>query len=167
MLLPLIVVSALPAAMAANFGYHPKFWTDILNPWSTTFTFVEPTFSAPDHGARIAYAMALAVIAMPTLLAVVYTLAVLIALVLSWLATGALGCLSWRMAIATQWAVEPAPEGKHAFFNGGWTRDALALERDRAGLQHSEPYTSPAVVEAVVEFVVEGFRTGADRPHDA
>ena len=102
---------------------------------------------------RLTYATALAIIAIPGLIAVLFAVLVMVATALSWATTGALGQFSIALAIATQWAVEPTPEGTHTFLNGGWSRDASVLEQDRGVLQHSDPYVSPAVVEAVVEFV--------------
>ena len=151
--LPLIVVSALPAAMAAEFGYALKYWVDILNPWSATFNFFEPKFGLGDQLARVLYAAALVAIAIPYILGSAFVALVLITTLLSWLTVGALGKFSFGLAIATQWAVEPTPEGQHFFLNGGWIRDLTILERDRPGLQHSEPYSAPNVVAHVVEFV--------------
>jgi len=157
-LFPLLIVSALPAAMAASFGYHPRYWIDILDPWSSTFSFFDPEFGAADHSARLIYALVIIVVGTLYALVCVFAVLTLIATFLSWITTGAFGCLSLRLAIATQWAVEPTPEGQHAFLNAGWSRDVSALVNDRVGLQHSEPYAAPAVVASVVEFVVHRLR---------
>ena len=161
LLLPFVVVSALPAAMAANFGYRPRFWIDILNPWSKTFGFFDPAFGPADHSARAIYAAVLLVVIASYLVTCLFALFMLLAVALGWITTGAFGCFSLRLALATQWAVEPTPEGQHAFLNGGWSRDPSKLKKDRVGLQHSEPYAAPGVVQSVVEFVEARLRGGA------
>jgi hypothetical protein len=158
LLVPLVVVSALPAALAANFGYQPRYWIDILYPWSASFNIVDPAFGAADHSARLAYAVLLFLVSAFYIVICVFSLVTLVATALSWITTGAFGCFSFRLAIATQWAVEPTPEGQHTFLNGGWSRDPSELREDRVGLQHSEPYAAPAIVESVVAFVVERLR---------
>lgn len=155
LLVPFVIVSALPAAMAANFGYHPRYWIDILNPWSASFSFVDPVFGAADHSARLLYAMVLLVVVAFYILICGFALFTLVATALSWVTTGAFGCFSLRLAVATQWAVEPTPEGRHTFLNGGWGRNPSTLREDRIGLQHSEPYTASTIVESVVAFVAE------------
>ena len=52
-LLPMVVVSALPAAFAANFGYAPEHWIDLLNPWARSISFYEPSYGLADQAARL------------------------------------------------------------------------------------------------------------------
>jgi hypothetical protein len=66
---------------------------------------------------------------------------------------GAFGSFTLRLAIATEWAVEPIPEGRYIFYNAGWNRDPAMLARDRTGLRHSEPYSSPSVIDYVANYI--------------
>ena len=154
-IIPLLVVNALPAALAAVFGYHPRYWVDVLNPWSPSFSILEPAFGLADHFARFIYGLLLLGVIAFYVLFCTFSFLTIVAIALSWATTGAFGCLSFRLAIATQWAVEPTPEGEHLFLNAGWSRDTTILQKDRIPLQHSEPYAALSVLESVVKFVEE------------
>lgn len=156
-ILPFITISALPAGLAATFGYDPKYWIDALNPWSSGITFFEPEFGFADHSARAIYALVLFAVAGLHILVSLFSFFMILAIFLSWITTGAFGCLSFRLAIGTQWAVEPTPEGKHTFLNAGWNRDLALLENDRIGLQHSEPYSASAVIHEVANYIASRF----------
>lgn len=80
-------------------------------------------------------------------------IATLVAVFLSWVTTAAFGCFSLRLAIAVEWAVEPTPEGLHAFLNGGWSRNIANLRNDRSILQHSETYSSNSALKIVVAHI--------------
>jgi hypothetical protein len=149
----LIATSGLPAAVAATFGYHPEFWIDTLYPWSHGFYIVNPEFGIADHLARVVYALMLLMVALAYAFMLATALITLVAVFFSWITTAAFGCFSLRLAIAAEWAVEPTPEGLHAFLNGGWSRNMADLRNDRSTLQHSEPYSSSTVLKSVVHHI--------------
>jgi len=148
-----VVVSAMPAMFAANFGFAPHFWLDLLNPWNTGITFLEPQYGVWDHLARITYALVLLPLGFAYFVVLAFVVLTFMALFFSWLVVGAFGSFSLRLAIATEWAVEPIPEGRYIFYNAGWNRDPAMLARDRTGLRHSEPYSSPSVIDYVANYI--------------
>ena len=149
----LIAASGVLAAMAATFGYHPRYWIDILYPWSRGFHIVDPEFGVADHAARLVYALALFMVALAYAFMLSTALITLAAVFLSWITTAVFGCFSLRLAIAVESAVEPTPEGLHRFLNAGWSRNVFDLRNDRSTLQHSEPYSSDSVLESVVSHI--------------
>lgn len=63
------------------------------------------------------------------------------------------GAWSPTAALTTVFAIEPTPEGLHSFCNTGWSRDAGKLEQERPLLQHSDPYSSVAALDALCLWV--------------
>lgn len=159
----LIAAIGLPAAVAATFGYHPQYWVDILYPWSDGFNIIDPEFGLVDQFARAIYAVVLLMMVIAYTLMFAITFLTLVAVSLSWITTAAFGCLSLRLAIAAEWAVEPTPEGLHTFLNGGWNRDPHYLRNDRPTLQHSEPYNSDHVLKSVVNHIATSIDPGLSR----
>jgi hypothetical protein len=153
----LVAASGLPAALAATFGYQPRYWIDVLNPWGRGFHIIDPAFGVGDQIARVVYALTLLAVSMTYAFMLATALLTLTAVFLSWVTTAAFGCFSLRLAIAAEWAVEPTPEGLHKFLNGGWSRNFEELRNDRARLQHSEPYGSDAMLDSVVTHIATHF----------
>lgn len=73
----------------------------------------------------------------------------LIGLSVNFLVLRLFGVWSAAAALATEFAIEPTPEGFHQFCNTGWSRDARVLRADRPGLQHSDPYSSKSAQDGL------------------
>jgi|GEM_PF-6803648 len=86
-------------------------------------------------------------------LTVLLLLGFLLGLLVNFLILRLFGVWSATAALATEFAIEPTPEGFHQFCNTGWSRDAIALSVDRPGLQHSDPYSSKAAQDALSKWL--------------
>ena len=148
-----VLTSALPSMLAVNFGASPRYWIDVLLPWSSSFNFIDPAFGIGDWVARSAYGALVLAVATLYGACAVFAILALSSLLLSVITLGAFGKVSLSLALAAECAVEPTPEGEQTFFNAGWDRDLRTLTRDREGLRHSEPYSSEAVVSFVVRHI--------------
>ena len=153
----LALASALPAAIQASLGYWWQHWRMFL------WVFSGDTACGLDEYRYIG--MAACVLLQATLWfdMVVVILSVLLVIVLStgWLIgfviLGLFGVWSPVAALAVEFAIEPTPEGWQKFYNAGWSRDAEALQSERPGLQHSDPYSSEAAQSALCKHMRAAF----------
>lgn len=149
----LVFATGLLATTAASFGYNFQVVIYLLNPWEESFTIIDPQFGVADNIARVIYGLVVYTLVIAYFFLFLITCLVLISVFLSWIMTAALGCFSLRLAIASEWAVEPTPEGCHTFLNGGWNRDLNYLKERRRILQHSEPYSSNDILQKVIDHI--------------
>jgi hypothetical protein len=147
------VIASLPVAFATTFGTAPRYWIDLLWAWNSSFDCWSCSSRALDVVLRLSYELLVILVSVSLLGAAGFLLVLVGGWALSVVILRLFGTWSLLGALVLQCAVEPTPEGAHRFVNTGWLRDVRALEQDQAGLQHSDPYSSPIALAALSEWV--------------
>ncbi len=150
----MLLCSAFPALLGVVFGFSTRQSLGNLWMWNPSYM---SFFQSPvlDFSARATFQLGIFAVALFDVSAVLFLLIALTIWVLSVGTLRWLGAWNIRAALAMQFAVEPAPEGRHLFINAGWERRAKELARRGFTLQHSESYMSEAAVTAIGDVLAE------------
>lgn len=143
------LAAAMPAALQGDMGWN---WTDLR---MFLWLFSGDPGCGIDEYPRLGFAVCVVFQIGFWLDTLAFTLTALllvgflIGLFVNFLVLRLFGVWSAAAALATEFAIEPTPEGFHQFCNTGWSRDARMLRADRPGLQHSDPYSSKSAQDGL------------------